>query len=44
MKLDTKFEIVNKKDKVIRTFDDRDDAWNYLDDNKGKGFKWRVKR
>ena len=42
--METRFEILNNVKKVIQVFDDRNDAWNYLDDNKGKNYKWRVKK
>ena len=42
--INTQFEIVDKDGNVIKTFDERDAAWDYIEDNREKGFKWRVKK
>ena len=38
----TRFEVVDKQGKVVKTFSDRGKAWDYLDAHKDKKYKWHV--
>lgn len=41
--LKKRFQVLSGN-KVVKTFNDRDDAWNFMDKNKEKNYKWQVER